>query len=340
MEAAQGLVTVIVINWNGKEYLKDCFTSLERQTYSSLELIIVDNASGDGSVEYVREHFPKVKVIVNHENIGFGAAVNRGVAHAQGEYVLFLNNDLYLDERCVEKMVAMIRDETVGAVVPKILYFDERNRINSFGNLVNYLGIACPKYINEEEGEHQQVEETTCGGIFLIKKALFTQVGGFDPNFFIYHEDHDLSWRIRLGGKALMVNPEAVMYHKYHFGRNPQKYYYSEKNRLQLLLKNYCLKTLVLILPALVLVELAELCFALTTGWFILKLKSYLEIARLLPRILEKRRAIQRLRKVSDREITRLFVGTLRISGITHPLLDKCLSPILNSYWKLIKFGI
>ena len=334
------LVSIIVVNWNGKEHLKDCFTSLKKQTYVPLELLLIDNASVDDSVEYVKEHFPMVSVFMNSENRGFGGAVNRGVEKAKGEYILFLNNDLYLDERCVEKMVDMVEGEGVGAIVPKILYFDNKNRINSFGNLINYLGLACPKYIDEEDKATVEVEETACGGIFLIKKNLFKEVGGFDQEFFMYHEDHDLSWRIRLLGKKLMVNPGAVMYHKYHFGKSPKKFYYSEKNRLQLLLKNYRVKTLLLILPALILVECAEFCFALTSGWFLLKVRSYLEIVFLLPSLLKKRRVTQGLRKINDKEITRLFVGALRIGGLHHPLLDKGLSPVVYFYWKLIRSGI
>lgn len=337
---AKKLVSVIVVNWNGKEHLEDCFTSLKKQTYVPLEILLIDNASIDGSVEYIRECFPKVNVFINPENSGFGPAVNRGVEQAKGEYVLFLNNDLYLDEQCVENMARMIEEDKVGAVVPKILYFNDKNRINSFGNLINYLGLACPKYIDGDDRSHMQVEETACGGIFLVKRELFRQVGGFDQDFFMYHEDHDLSWRIRLLGKKLMVNPKAVMYHKYHFSKDPKKFYYSEKNRLQLLLKNYQLKTLLLTFPALILVELAELYFALTTGWFILKMKSYLEIVLLLPTILKKRSVIQGLRKVDDGEITRLFVGTLHIGGLKHPLLDRGLSPVLHFYWKLIRNGI
>jgi len=331
------LVSIIVVNWNGREHLEDCFTSLKRQTYAPLEILMIDNASVDGSVEYVRNCFPMVSVFINPENAGFGSAVNRGVEQAKGEYVLFLNNDLYLNEYCMEKMVDMTEDEKVGAVVPKILYFNDRNRINSFGNIINYLGLACPKYIDEKDRPQMQVEETACGGIFLMKKEFFKQVGGFDQDFFMYHEDHDLSWRIRLLDKKLMVNPEAVIYHKYHFSKNPKKFYYSEKNRLQLLLKNYQVKTLLLIFPALILVELAELCFALTNKWFVLKIRGYLEIVGLLPSILKKRRVVQRLRMIDDSEIVRLFVGTLRIGGLRYSLLDKGLSPILNFYWKLIK---
>ena len=106
---------------------------------------------------------------------------------------------------------------------------------------------------------------------------------------------------------------------------------------MQLLVKNYQLKTLEFIFPALVIVELAEICFALMTGWFFLKMRSYPELGGLLPSLLRKRRVVQRGRRVDDAEIVRLFVGTLRIGGLKNPLLDRGLSPLLNFYWKLVR---
>lgn len=335
--ASSPLVSVIVVNWNGKGHLEDCFTSLSFQTYTPLEIIMVDNGSGDGSVEYVKGRFPQVKVVESTCNLGFGGAVNAGLKKAHGDCVLFLNNDLYLKEDCIEKMLNLLVREECGAVVPKILLFKERDVINSFGNMINFLGLACPKYIWMKDRQDLEVEETSCGGIFLLRKDLMEQLEGFDEDFFMYHEDHDLSWRIRLLGKRLLVNPEAVIYHKYQFGRNPEKFYYSEKNRLQLLFKNYSLKTLFLIFPALVVVELAETCFSMTNGWFWKKIKSYFEIISALPRIREKRKRVQRGRKVTDREIVRLFVGELTISGVNHFLLDRVLSPFLSFYWEMIR---
>jgi hypothetical protein len=334
---APALVSVIVVNWNGKEHLEDCFTSLSLQTYSPLEIIMVDNGSEDSSVEYVKGRFPQVRVIENTCNRGFGSAVNAGFRKASGDYILFLNNDLYLKDNCIEEMLNLLEKEGCGAVVPKILFFQEKDTINSFGNLINFLGLAYPKYIGEKDRRDMEVEETTCGGIFMLKKDLMERLKGFDEDFFIYHEDHDLSWRIRLLGKRLLVNPKAVIYHKYQFSRNPNKFYYSEKNRIQLLLKNYSLKTLIIISPALILVELAEISFALMNGWFWKKIKSYLEILRALYRIIEKRRVIQGNREVPDREIVKLFVGGLEISGVNYPLLKRILSPSLNFYWRRIR---
>jgi hypothetical protein len=331
------LVSVIVVNWNGKEYLGDCFTSLSLQTHSPLEFIMVDNGSVDESVECVKERFPQVKVIENASNLGFGAAVNAGLKRAKGEYILFLNNDLYLKKDCIEEMLKLFITERCGAVVPKILLFKERDTINSFGVVVNFLGLAYPKYIWLRDRQDMKVEETACGGIFLLRKDFMDKLGGFDEDFFMYHEDHDLSWRIRLQGERLLVNPKAVLYHKYQFSRNPDKFYYSEKNRLQLLLKNYSLKTLLLISPALIMVELAEICFSLTSGWFWKKIGSYGEILSSLPRLREKRKIIQKERRVSDQEIVKLFGGELKISGVNHFLLDKVLNPFLSFYWGLIR---
>lgn len=331
------LVSVIVVNWNGKQYLDDCFSSLLKQDYPALENIMVDNASSDGSVEFIKKRFPTVNILKNKNNIGFGPAVNKGIAKGKGEYFLFLNNDLSLKENCISELVKLLGKPGVGGAIPKILFFDKRDSINSFGVNVNYLGIACPKHIYKKDTQCLVEEETPCGGIFMIRRSFVKKLGGFDESIFFYHEDHDLSWRIRLLGMKLIVNPEAVIYHKYHFGRNKDKYYFSEKNRLYLLLKNYSLKTLILIFPAAFLVEIAGVFFALAEGWFVKKIKSYFEILFILPSIIKKRGFIQKSRIIPDREIVRIMQGKIALSGIKHPLLDNLLSPVINLYWKLIK---
>ena len=331
------LVTVIVVNWNGKQHLEDCFSSLLKQDYPALEIIMVDNASNDGSVEFAKEKFSSIKIIKNQINIGFGPAVNKGMAIGKGEYLLFLNNDISLEPDCISKLTKSMEISDIGGAIPKILFFDKRDVINSFGVDVNYVGIACPRFIYEKDSESLKEEEVPCGGIFMFHRNILKKVRGFDESIFFYHEDHDLSWRIRLTGKRLIVNPKAVIYHKYHFSRNKDKFYYSEKNRLYLLLKNYNLKTLVLILPAAYLVEIAELYFALSQGCFIKKIKSYYEILTMVPSIIKRRKFVQKTRMIPDKEIVKIFQGKLVVSGIKHPLLDNFLSPMVNLYWKLIK---
>jgi GT2 family glycosyltransferase len=332
-------VSAVIVNWNGKEVTAECVRSLLAQNHPDLEIIVSDNGSTDGSVEHLRAAFAdSVRIIENHANLGFGAAVNRGFQIAHGNYLLFLNNDLTLASDAVAELARELdTDAAIGGAVPKILYHENRDTINSYGVEVNYTGVAYPRLIDCRDSHGLASYETPCGGIFMMRREVYAATGGFDEDFFLYHEDHDLSWRIRLLGWKLVVRPTAVFYHHYHFHKGVRKFYTSEKNRLRMLLKNFSLKTLALIAPGLALVEAAQLAHALGNGWFFLKLKSYVELLGDWADILKKRRIVQRSRAVSDREITRLHLGTLRISGVKHPLLDQVLSPTLNYYWLLIR---
>ncbi|MFQ5449560.1 MAG: glycosyltransferase family 2 protein [Nitrospinaceae bacterium] len=334
-------VSAVIVNWNGKKEVADCIRSLLEQDDPGLEIIVSDNGSGDGSIEMIREQFPSVVLLENGKNLGFGTAVNRGFAAAAGDFLIFLNNDLILEPDGIRKLKELLEsDDTIGAAVPKILYFDKRGTINSYGVLVHYTGIACPNRIDQKDSPDLDPLETACGGIFMFRRGVYESVGGFDENLFLYHEDHDLSWRIRLAGWKIVVTPKAVFYHHYHFNKGVRKFYFSEKNRLHLLLKNLEGRTLLWFLPGLAAVEAAQWVHSIFNGWFFLKVKSYAELLALLPRILVKRREIRRGRKVGDAEITRLYQDDLAVAGMKNPLLDRVLNPALKAWWNLIRHRI
>ena len=339
-------VSAIVVNWNGKEILSGCLRSLLAQDYEDVEILVVDNGSEDGSQARVKSEFPTVKLIENSENLGFGPAVNKGFEKAEGDYFIFLNNDLALQPDCLRKLVVQLdSDSTVGAAIPKILYYSsseknaskENAKINSYGVLINYTGIACPNLIGQFDQPDLPLTESACGGIFMLPREVYEKVGGFDDDLFLYHEDHDLSWRIRMMEWKLMVVPDSVCYHHYNFNKGVLKFYRSEKNRLHILLKNFECKTLCLITPAIVLVEISQIVHALFHGWFFLKLKSYWEIAAQAVKISRKRRKIQSARKVADKEIVRLYQDTIAVTGLKNPLVDYLLNPILKLYWICIR---
>ena len=331
-------VTAIIVNWNDKDVIVECIQSLLDQNRNKIDIIISDNGSKDDSVEFIRKSFPSIKIIENGENLGFGSAINRGLGLAKGDYLLFLNSDLKLHSKCVGELAKVLEsDPNVGGTIPKILHIDQQNTINSLGVLINYTGIAYPNLLGQKDPGYQEPFESACGGIFMLKREVYETVGGFDEDLFLYHEDHDLSWRIRLAGWHLKVIPQAIMYHHYKFNKGILKYYSSEKNRLHILLKNMEVKTLALISPALIIVEFSQWFHAAINKWFLLKMKSYFEILILLPSILTKRKKLKLLRKVSDKEITRVYKGTLAISGTNNPLLTYLLSPALNTYWKIIR---
>jgi len=331
-------VTAIIVNWNDKDVIVECIQSILDQNRNKIDIIISDNGSKDDSVEFIRKRFPSIKIIENGKNLGFGSAINRGLGLAKGDYLLFLNSDLKLHSKCVGELAKVLEnDSNVGGTIPKILHIDQQNIINSLGVLINYTGIAYPNLLGQKDPGYQEPFESACGGIFMLKREVYETVGGFDEDLFLYHEDHDLSWRIRLAGWHLKVIPQAIMCHHYKFNKGILKYYSSEKNRLHILLKNMEVKTLALISPALIIVEFSQWFHAAINKWFLLKMKSYFEILILLPSILTKRKKLKLLRKVSDKEITRVYKGTLAISGTNNPLLTYLLSPALNTYWKIIR---
>ena len=332
-------VSAIIVNWNGKQETADCIQSLLDQDHTDLEIIVSDNGSNDGSVYFLQEKFSSlIQILENGTNLGFGAAVNRGLEAAKGDFLIFLNNDLVLAPDSIGELVRLLEShEGIGAAVPKILYFEKRDIINSFGVLIHYTGIACPNKIDQTDDPGLVITETACGGIFMFSRKIYETIGGFDKDLFLYHEDHDLSWRIRLAGWKILATPKAVLYHHYKFNKGIKKYYFSEKNRLHILVKNLEWKTLILIFPALLTVESAQWVHAILHGWFLLKLKSYFELAVLLPSILKKRREVQTSRKIRDAEIVRIYEGNLAVSGLNHPLMEKFLSPILVAYWKRIR---
>jgi len=331
-------VTAIIVNWNDKDVIVECIQSILDQNRNEIDIIISDNGSKDDSLEFIRRRFPSVKIIENGENLGFGSAINRGLGVAKGDYLLFLNSDLKLHSKCVGELAKVLEsDSNVGGTIPKILHIDQQNTINSLGVLINYTGIAYPNLLGQKDPGYQEPFESACGGIFMLRREVYETVGGFDEDLFLYHEDHDLSWRIRLAGWHLKVVPKAIMHHHYKFNKGILKYYSSEKNRLHILLKNMEVKTLALISPALITIEFSQWLHAVIHRWFLLKMKSYIEILMIFPRILTKRKKLKLLRKVSDKEITRVYKGTLAISGTNNPLLTYLLSPALNTYWKIIR---
>jgi len=332
-------VSAIIVNWNGKNETADCIQSLLDQDYPDVEIIVSDNGSTDGSSEFLRERFStSIRLLENGRNLGFGTAVNRGLAVAGGDFLIFLNNDLVLEPDSVGELAALLEsDDGIGAAVPKILYYEKRDILNSFGVLIHYSGIACPNLIDQADDPDLDITETACGGIFMLPRKVYETIGGFDEDLFLYHEDHDLSWRIRLAGWKIMATPKAVLYHHYKFNKGIRKFYFSEKNRLHILIKNLEWKTLALIFPALLVVESAQWVHAILHGWCLLKLKSYFELVALLPSILKKRRDIQTRRITSDQEITRLYQGQLAVAGMNNSLMENLLSPILKAYWVLIR---
>ena len=183
------LVSIIVVNWNGQKWLKSCFQSIEKQTYKNTEIILIDNASTDNSINYTKNH-SFIKIIQNEHNLGYSGANNKAAKAAKGQLLFFLNNDTKLECDCIEKLVnAIQKDENVGAYAPKIMDYEGKTRIS--------LGVGCDifGYPHSYTGDNLFYAD---GAALFIKKDIFDEIGGFDERYFIFYEDVDLSWRLQL----------------------------------------------------------------------------------------------------------------------------------------------
>ncbi len=307
-------VSIIIVNYNGLAYLDACLTSVFAQAYPNFEVILVDNGSVDGSVAWVEENFLAnedhlpLTVVRSEENVGFGHANNLGARHATGEYLAFLNPDTVVTESWLYPLVDVLEQQPdVGLATAKILLSSHPDRINTCGNEVHFTGFpACRGWMWPAQSV-VRVEDvgSISGAAFVMRRAVFELLGGFDGRFFLYVEDNDLSWRAHLTGYRSVCVPDAVIYHKYAPRFEPQKYFYLERNRYLLLLKNLERRTLLLLLPALLLAEVIAWGYAILHGpeHVCAKVRAYRWVFAHWQETLAARRSVQSLRRASDRVI-------------------------------------
>lgn len=252
-------VSVVVLNYDGKSYLEDCFRSLE-QTLNyprdRLQLIMVDNGSTDGSVEYMRDRFPHVKIIRNSRNLGFAKANNIGAEQAKGKYVAFINNDARAHpDWLIELVKSISKEEDVVCVGGKILSWDG-SKIDFIGGALNFYSMGFQPSHGQPNGpEYSESKEIlfACGGSMLVERELFLDCGGFDEGYFAYFEDVDLGWRLWVLGYRVLFVPTAISYHRglgtsSKFATEKRSTLY-ERNALYSIIKNYEEENLLRILP-------------------------------------------------------------------------------------------
>lgn len=240
--------SVVVLNWNGQRFLKDLFDSLTKQTYprDKYEVIFVDNASKDDSVDFVADNYPDVKVVQNKGNYGFAKGCNIGMANARGKYIVLLNNDTKPEPEWLAELIKVASKKSVGAVVSKLMFDKKRDVINNAGGFLQYdkTWPVIEQGINEkDQGQYDRVQEITafCGASVMFSRKMLEQIGLLDEVFFMYFEDTDLSWRGQKKGWKYYLAPKSVLYHV-HAGSSgedtPLFKFYVSRNRVLTLMKN------------------------------------------------------------------------------------------------------
>jgi GT2 family glycosyltransferase len=318
------LVSVVILAFNGKGYIKDCLSSVLAQSYPNIEVIVVDNASEDGTPELVAEQFPSVTLIKNSSNLGFAAGNNVGIRLAHGDYIALLNQDAKAEHHWLEELIKAAEvDERVGMCASKLLYMAEPGILNSAGFLFYkdlsavHRGIGCV-----DNGQYDRQEETFAahGAAALYRGRILEEIGLFDEDYFLYWEDADLGWRARFAEWKCVYVPTAVVYHarSTHTGLySPLKLYYVERNRIWVAVKFLPFPLLISSLFFTFRRYMAMALFALRSKeekaqvvkqHSLVKLgttliRAWLDAFRGLPKALRKRRQIQRAKKVSNSDI-------------------------------------
>jgi len=309
------LVSVIVLNWNGKEFLEDCVNSVLKQTYPEIEILVIDNASTDGSVELFERKFPHLKLIKNSVNQGFCKSINQGIKISQGYYVMPLNFDVILTDNFVEEMVKAAEiEEKIGSVAGKLLRFDTqkgKSIIDSTGHILFRNRLAVNRGESQfDNGQYNKVEFVfgTCGAAPLYKREMLEDIKldgeYFDEAFFAFWEDVDLDWRANLKGWKCIYTPKAVAYHQRggpFLRRSKVVELHNYKNRYLVILKNDTPWGLIKVLPELLFTELLKGGALLVRSPSALLL-SWINLFKVFPQMIRKRRLIQSRRTINQRE--------------------------------------
>jgi len=341
-------VTIIVLNYNGLKHIQNCFSSLAQINYPNeqLELLLVDNASIDGSIEYIQSHYPQVHVVCNEQNLGFGSGNNVGARAATSQYVVFLNNDMWVDPQFIEGLVKTVQSgPDVVCAGAKILNWDG-TRFDFAGSACHFAGYAYQEALDKPFTPEQfsSVKPTlfACGGAMIIDRQVFLDIGGFDGDYFAFYEDSDLGWRLWLLGYKVVFAPDAIAYHRHHGTTqrlsNYRKQVLYKRNTLYSVIKNYAEENLGNVLSAVLLgtvsgvVEQAISKGQLDREDYYIKstqeasesnlsldkenistLVAIQDVVDHLPQLMEKRRFIQENRRRSDQEVAQMFRWPFRL---------------------------
>lgn len=332
------LVSIIILTYNNEKDLAECIPSIYDQTYKNFELLIVDNGSTDGTVEFIKTHYPEIKLVETGANLGYAGGNNIGFRHAKGDYIVVVNPDTFVDPGWLADLIKPLEDPKIGITNPKVLEYNDHDH-GSCGNTTHYTGLHFPRGLEKSTTLYTKPEIVSAisGCSFAIRREVLSSLNGFDPDYFLYLEDSDLSLRARLAGYQIMFTPGSIVYHKHKTVITPQKEYYLERNRYQLLLKCYSTKLLVIVFPAFFLTEIVTWTHATINGpqFIRSKLRAYGWILGNMGRIMKKRKDVKAHRQISDKEFVQLIEPEIPFAQVIGSKMACTMADaVINTFYK------
>lgn len=339
---------IVLVTYYGADDLDRLWASVCALDYprDRYRLLVIENGPERQAARWFSDHAPAVRVLVPGGNTGYagGCAIGMREALAAGaDYVAIMTQDTEVDPGWLRELTRVAEEHPrAGAVQPKLLRRDDAGRlvVHSWGNELHYLGVG---YVGGDGAPDRELTVRAVGyasgaGV-LYRSSALREVGLCDPELFMYHEDTDLSWRLRLAGWEVLLGPRAIMQHHWEFDRGGSaKLYLIERNRLVNLLTHYRVRTLLLVAPALVLLEICSLGFAGRHGWLRRRLGVYVYLLRASTRryLAAKRRSVQAIRRVPDRAVAAHLTGRIDAPFVGRAVLS-LLNPLLAGYWRLVR---
>jgi GT2 family glycosyltransferase len=320
------LVSIIIVNYNGGEFVLNCIESVLRSSYPLIEVLIVDNHSTDGSATSIDVNFKgerRVKIIKNSRNSGYSAAINLAAQQATGNYIAILNNDIVPRADWLSRPLELMEDDhTVGVVQPLLFFYDNPSVVNDAGHFIDKFGIVYSRDSNSSSDASMIAEDEifgAAGAAIIVRRNIFEDLNGFDSDFFMLFEETDFCWRVWLSGHRVLLVPSSVVYHKARASYRLELdiSYLFNRNRLCSMLKNYEGMDVMRFVPANLLVIMATGFYFLLksdSGVLLENTKAILWNLANLRTTLQKRNRFRHLRRTSQE---RLFeIGVVRQTNI------------------------
>lgn len=345
-------VAVIIVNYKdyARRFLPECIASLRQQEADGFtwRLYIVDNAATAESESYLKRHAPEAAVIPRTDG-NYAAANNAGIAAARADgcsLFVVANMDMVFDRSWLAELVRAAADPTVGIVQSKVLLHENgvpTKKINTVGNVWHFLGFGFTRgYREDDRGQYDGLTEIAgyaSGSALLVTAPALAAAGGYDEAYYMYHDDLELGWRVRLAGFRIVLAPRSVCWHKYEFSRSVRMLYYMERNRYLALFSFFKLPTLALIAPPLLAMEAGMVLYAIKNGWAGTKLRADAYFLRPASwrHLWRARRRVRRARRLSDRAIAATMSGRVEYQEIMNPLLQYAVNPAFGWYWRAVR---
>ena len=337
------LVSVIVLNYNAGELLLNCIESVKKSTYKNLEIIVVDNISTDKSQEACKEKYPNIKLIQNDENFGYCEGNNIGIRKARGDFIMILNPDTIVEPNCIRELIFAHEKLGEGLYQPKILSLNEKQVLQSTGNMIHVFGFGFAKDKGRKDEEvSEEIEKIgyASGTCLFTSKSVLEKVGLLDSFLFLYHDDLDLGWRASQIGINSYYVPKSKIYHveSYSLKWSAKKFYWLERNRKYCLLTHYSKDTYAKIHSSLCLVDFFVWFFYISKGFLGAKIKAELDIRKNREFIETKYQELEKKKIIPDEKLIQKFPDEIFVpTNVSDGFMNKSFNSILSKLSKKVK---